>query len=262
MSLESSSKGGEFMALYKLLVPEVNVFRKMNEDVDFTFIKAELRDKYDIDKISYKYGLATLCKYLIAKSYMKLSDADFLEEADKDMSIRMFFMVSPEEDLMDLETLKEFRTQVVKDDKLYYLLHDKVKEIADKKGFNLNNLLYNTADMDENLITLVEEETEDLLNMAINDGLVSQEMYDLFDQTCIKVENSEESLEYLVDFTKSLIEIITENEVNIRNIDIIDRVNYLNEFFTNGLTFSKEGPVITLMVPSIMFTDSLVKIFS
>lgn len=262
MSLESSSKGSEFMALYKLLVPEVNIFRKINESVDFTFIKSELRDKYDIDKISYKYGLATLCKYLIAKAYMKLNDTDFLEEADRDMSIRMFFMVSPEEELMDEKTLSEFRTQIVKDVNIYYILYNKILKIAQERGFNTNHLLYDTSDMNENLITLIEEETEDLLNMAIDDGLVAQDMYDLYDKTCIRVENKEESLEFLTDFTKGLIEIITENEANIRNIDIIDRVNYLNEFFTSGLTFKNKEPEITIMVPAIMFTDCLVKIFS
>jgi transposase len=77
-----------YIDIYKLVIPEDNLLRKINELIDFSFVYNELLDKYCVDNGRNAISPIRMFKYLLLKSIFDLSDIDVVELSKYDMSFK------------------------------------------------------------------------------------------------------------------------------------------------------------------------------
>lgn len=76
--------------LYNLITPKENIFRKIIELIDFSFIYDELLNKYCLNNGRNAKSPIRMFKYLLLKSIYALSDVDVVERSRFDMSFKYF----------------------------------------------------------------------------------------------------------------------------------------------------------------------------
>lgn len=123
-----------FSGLYALIVPKENLLRKISELIDFTFIYAELLDKYCSNNGRMAESPVRMFKYLLLKTIYTISDVDVVERSQYDMSFKYFLDMSPEEAVINPSSLTKFRKLRLKDTDLLNLLIGKTVSIALEKG--------------------------------------------------------------------------------------------------------------------------------
>lgn len=83
--------------LYELLIPKDNFWRQLNDMVDFSFVVTMLKDKYSSTMGRTAEDVIRMFKYLLLKSYFKLSDRGLVERTMTDMLFKYFLGYNPEE---------------------------------------------------------------------------------------------------------------------------------------------------------------------
>ena len=123
--------------LYDILIEEDNFWRQLNEIVDFSFVVEMLKDKYSTTMGRTSEDVIRMFKYLLLKTYYKLSDRGLVERTRTDMLFKYFLDYEPEETkLIDASLLTVFRRErlIDNDTNLMDKLISKTVEIAIEKG--------------------------------------------------------------------------------------------------------------------------------
>lgn len=119
-----------YAALYDIVIQQGDVFHRINELVDFSFVTQELAEQY----CSYTGRMAThpihMFKYLFLKSINPLSDVDLVERSKYDPSHKFFLDMTPKEAVTDPNSLTKFRKLRLQDKDLLDLLIEKTVAIA------------------------------------------------------------------------------------------------------------------------------------
>lgn len=123
-----------YSSLYALIVPKDNLLRKINDLIDFSFIHAELENKYCHTNGRTAESPIRMFKYLLLKTIYTVSDVDVVERSGFDMSFKYFLDMSPEEEVINPSSLTKFRKLRLKDTDLLNLLISKTVTIAIEKG--------------------------------------------------------------------------------------------------------------------------------
>ena len=124
----------QYTDLYDKLIPQNHLFRKINELIDFSFIRDELKDKYCPDNGRTAEDPEYLFKFLFLKCLHPMSDVDLVERALYDLSYKYFLGLNPEDEVINASTLSKFRKLRLKDTELLDLLIEKTVQIAMDKG--------------------------------------------------------------------------------------------------------------------------------
>lgn len=119
--------------LYDLIVPKDNLFRKINELIDFNFIYDELVSKYCSNNGRNAESPVRMFKYLLLKTIYNISDVDVVERSRYDMSFKYFLEMTPEDAVINPSSLTKFRKLRLKDTDLLNLLINKTVSIAIEK---------------------------------------------------------------------------------------------------------------------------------
>lgn len=122
-----------YRSLYDIIVPSGNLFRRMADEIDFSFIFDELKAKYNPNTGRKAISPIQLLKYLIIKAYTDLSDRDLVEAVRVNMAFKYFLGLNPEDEPVDSSTLTVFRRQRLKDTDLLDVMIKKTVEIALEK---------------------------------------------------------------------------------------------------------------------------------
>lgn len=123
-----------YYELYDMLVKKDDKYRKVDDLVDFSFIRQELENKYCHDNGRGAIDPVILFKYLVVKSEEDMSDRDLVERSRTDLSVKRFLGYMPEDEVIDSSTLTVFRRQRLKDVELLEKLLAKTVAIAREKG--------------------------------------------------------------------------------------------------------------------------------
>ena len=83
--------------LFDILIPEDNFWRRLNELVDFSFVIDMLKDRYSSTMGRTAEDVVRMFKFLLLKSYFKLSDFGLVERTRTDMLFKYFLGYDPEE---------------------------------------------------------------------------------------------------------------------------------------------------------------------
>jgi transposase len=123
-----------YMEIYELVIPKDNLLRKINELIDFSFIRNELLNKYCLDNGHNAISPIRMFKYLLLKTIFDISDIDVVERSKYDMSFKYFLDMAPEDTVIESSSLTKFRKLRLKDINLLDMLINKTVAIAIEKG--------------------------------------------------------------------------------------------------------------------------------
>ena len=124
----------EYASLYDIIIPKDNELRRLKEEIDFSFIRSELKDKYSQCIGRLAEDPVRLFKYLMLKALHPASDVDLVNRAYTDMAYKYFLNLNPEDGVVDPSLLTKFRRQRLKDKDLMHLLLSKTVSMAIEKG--------------------------------------------------------------------------------------------------------------------------------
>jgi transposase len=135
LPLQQTLEFSDYTSLYDLIIPKENLLRQINDLIDFTFIHAELVDKYCMDNGRTAECPIRMFKYLLLKTIYDISDVDVVERSRYDMSFKYSPGLGPEAaDLINPGSLCRFRKLGLKDRDLLNLLTGRAVAIAIEKG--------------------------------------------------------------------------------------------------------------------------------
>ena len=124
----------EYARIYDILIPRDHIFRRMNEEIDFSFVRKELEGKYSDGMGRSAEDPVRMFKYLMLKAMHPASDVDLVERAYTDMQYKFFLGLNPEDEVIDPSLLSKFRRQRLKDVDLLNLLISRSVDMAISKG--------------------------------------------------------------------------------------------------------------------------------
>ena len=127
----------KYSELYNIVIKPNNFWKQLNDMVDFSFVYEELKDKYSSTMGRTCEDIIRMFKYLLLKSYFKLSDRGLVERTETDLLFKYFLDYDPEETkLINPSLLTVFRRERLKDgeENLMDKLINKTVEIALEKG--------------------------------------------------------------------------------------------------------------------------------
>jgi transposase len=82
----------EHSSLYDSIVPQNNLFRKINDLIDFYFIYDELLNKYCSNNGRMAESSIRMFNFLLLKIIYTVSDVDVVERSRYDMSLNIFYI--------------------------------------------------------------------------------------------------------------------------------------------------------------------------
>ena len=127
----------KYSDLYDIVIKPDNFWKQLSNMVDFSFVYEELKDKYSSTMGRTCEDIIRMFKYLLLKSYFKLSDRGLIERTETDLLFKYFLEYDPEETkLINPSLLTVFRRERLNDEEenLMDKLINKTVEIALEKG--------------------------------------------------------------------------------------------------------------------------------
>ena len=218
--------------LYDILIEKNNFWRQLNEIVDFSFVVKMLKDKYSTTMGRTSEDVIRMFKYLLLKTYYKLSDRGLVERAKTDMLFKYFLGYEPEETkLIDASLLTVFRRErlIDNDNNLMDKLISKTVEIAIEKGLievknklivdsTHTNAMYNHISPREELIRQAKELRKSVYK-------IDESMHDKMP----KKREATGLLEDQIEYTKELLKIIKSDKRFTKLPSIKEQVDLLEE---------------------------------
>lgn len=135
-----------YQELYTILIPENNKWRRINEEIDFSFVYEILKDSYSSTMGRTAEDVIFMFKLLLLKTDSGLSDEGLINMIQVNMEYKYFLGLEPEEtNLIDPSLLSKFRrTRLAK-----YKKDENGKEIktVDKSQELLDTLISKTVEM-------------------------------------------------------------------------------------------------------------------
>ena len=200
--------------LYDILIREDNFWRQLNDMIDFSFVIDELKDKYSSTMGRTSEDVIRMFKYLLLKSYFKLSDRGLVERTETDLLFKYFLGYDPEETkLIDPSLLTVFRRERLKDGEqnLMDKLIEKTIELALEKGLievrnkiildsTHTNAMYNHISPREELIRQAKELRKSIYK-------IDESMHDKMP----KKREASGLIEDQIEYTKELIKVVKDD---------------------------------------------------
>ena len=217
----------QYTDLYDKLIPQDHLFRKINELIDFSFIREELKDKYCPDNGRTAEDPEYLFKFLFLKCLHPMSDVDLVERALYDLSYKYFLGLNPEDEVINASTLSKFRKLRLKDTELLDMLIEKTVQIAMDKGI-----------IESKSIIVDATHTKSRYNShPIREVLqeharrLRKEVYSVDGKTknMMPAKNEEDSIEKEVEYCERLLKTIEGMPVVPNLPRIIEKMNLLKE---------------------------------
>lgn len=228
-------------AIYEIIIPKGNILRRIKEDLNFSFVYKELKDKYCLDNGRGAIDPLRLFKYLFLKTMFDLSDVDVVERSRYDMSFKYFLDMAPEEDVIHPSSLTKFRKLRLKDIALADMLIQKSVQLAIEKGIITSRSII--IDSTHTASRFNNKSPEEVLQERAKQ--LRKVVYEVDPQIKAalpeKVENG--TLEEVAAYCQTLVETIQNNEVLSSYPKVKEKLNILAETVADDLerlTVSKD----------------------
>ena len=154
----------EYQGIYDLLIPSDNKWRRMNEEIDFSFIYDFVKDNYSEKMGRTAKDVEFMFKMLLLKADSGLSDAGLVNMVRVNMEYKFFLNLDPEEtDIIDPSLLTKFRRERI------------VKYEKDENGE-----IIKSCDKSQELLDTMISKTVDI---AISKGIMQKKNLGIVDST-------------------------------------------------------------------------------
>ena len=217
----------EYSGLYDIIVPQDNLLRRINTLVDFSFVYQELVDKYCSDNGRMAESPIRMFKYLLLKVIYDISDVDVVERSRYDMSFKYFLGMAPEEDVINPSSLCKFRKLRLKDMDLMNLLIKKTVDIAIDKGV----IKSRTIIVDATHTASRSNPYSPVEILRLRSKQLRKVIYDADEsiKDSLPKKNEDEDLVHELDYTKELLDIVSD-QASLAEIPAVkQRLNLLRE---------------------------------
>ena len=217
----------EYSGLYDIVVPQDNLLRRINTLIDFSFVYQELVDKYCSDNGRMAESPIRMFKYLLLKVIYDISDVDVVERSRYDMSFKYFLGMAPEEDVINPSSLCKFRKLRLKDMDLMNLLIKKTVDIAIEKGI----IKSRTIIVDATHTASRSNPYSPIEILRLRSKQLRKAIYDADESVkgSLPKKNEDEDLVHELDYTKDLLDIVSDH-AGIAEIPAVkQRLNLLRE---------------------------------
>lgn len=250
----------EYEGLYKILIKDNNIWKQMNELMDFSFVYDLLKDSYSSTMGRTAQDVIRMFKYLLLKQYYKLSDVGLIERTLTDLSFKYFLGYKPEETkLIDPSLLTVFRRERI----TKYETNDKGERVKVKDSSQelMNQLIAKTIEIALNKgiisskvkITVDSTHTntryshisprQELINEAKKLRKAVYEVDETMHDKMPKKKEGTGLLEDQIDYTKELIQILEDDGRFSQLPNTKEKIDYLKEIISDTeteLEYSKE----------------------
>lgn len=246
-----------FSDLYNILIPEDNILRQMNEQIDFSFVYEELKDKYSSTMGRNAEDVIRMFKFLILKAKDKMSDRGLIKRTLTDMEYKYFLGYDPEETkIIDASLLSKFRRERIGNpttsknesttetaENLLDQLINKTVEIAIKEGLiKVKNIIIQDSTHINAMFQHISPR-EALIQQA---KCVRKRIYQIDESMKEKMPKKRETtglLEDQIEYTIELLEVIKANEKIAAHPLMEEDLNRLKELLEDTeteLEYSKD----------------------
>ena len=105
----------KYNELYDILIDKDNIWREINEKVDFSFVYEKLKDNYSSTMGRTSEDVIRMFKYLLLKSFYKISDRELVRRTKVDLEFKYFLGYDVEDtNLISPTLLTKFRRERIK----------------------------------------------------------------------------------------------------------------------------------------------------
>ena len=232
--------------LYDILIKEDNFWKQLNNIIDFKFVYEELKDKYSSTMGRTSEDVIRMFKYLLLKSYFKLSDRGLIERTQTDLLFKYFLGYEPEETkLISPSLLTVFRRERLKNEEenLMDKLINKTVEIALEKGLiEVENKIIVDSTHTNAMFHHISPR-EELIRQAKE---LRKSIYKIDESMHNKMPKKREAsglLEDQIEYTKELLRVIKEDGRFDKVPGIKEQIDYLEETISDTeieLEYSKD----------------------
>ena len=219
-----------YSKIFDVVVSANHRLRLLKSQIDFSFIRKEVKDNYCLDNGRNAEDPVRMFKYLFLKCMYDLSDRGLMDRARTDMAFKFFLDIAPEADVIDPSLLSKFRRKRLKDMKLMdFLIAKSIKMAVDLGLMKSRTLIidathtcsqYNPyAPLD--LLRLRSKQ----LRHAIYNFTVEPETY----KKMFPKKNTSRDINLEIAYSRALITCIRENEIMSDNPHVAEKVDLLEE---------------------------------
>lgn len=222
----------KYNELYDILIPSENFWKQLNDMIDFSFVVDMIKDKYSSTMGRTAEDVIRMFKYLLLKSYFKLSDRGLVERTMTDMLFKYFLGYEPEETkLIDPSLLTVFRRERLIDNEINLMdkLIEKTVELALEKGLIEVKSKIIVDSTHTNAMYSHISPREELIRQA---KALRKSVYKVDESMHAKMPKKRESsglLEDQIEYTKELLEVLREDGRFEKIPGIKEQIDYLNE---------------------------------
>lgn len=221
-----------YIELYNILISEDNFWRQLNDMIDFSFVYEILKNKYSSTMGRNAEDVTRMFKYLLLKSYFKLSDRGLIERTKTDMLFKYFLGYSPEETkLINPSLLTVFRRErlVDEDENLMDKLIKKTVQLALEKGLiEVQNKIIVDSTHTNAMFSHISPR-EELIRQAKN---LRKSVYKIDESMHEKMPKKREAsglLEDQIEYSKELLNVLKEDGRFEKLPNIKEQMEYLKE---------------------------------
>ena len=232
--------------LYDILIKPDNFWKQLNDMVDFSFVYEELKDKYSSTMGRTCEDIVRMFKYLLLKSYFKLSDRGLVERTQTDLLFKYFLGYEPEETkLINPSLLTVFRRERLKNEEVNLMdkLISKTVKIALEKGLiEIKNKIIVDSTHTNAMFQHISPR-EELIRQAKE---LRKSVYKIDESMHDKMPKKKEAsglLEDQIEYTKELIKVVKNDGRFSKLPGIKEQIDYLEETMNDTeieLEYSKD----------------------
>ena len=236
----------KYSGLYDIIIKSDNFWKQLNDMIDFSFVYDELKDKYSSTMGRTCEDIIRMFKYLLLKSYFKLSDRGLVERTETDLLFKYFLRYAPEETkLINPSLLTVFRRERLKDEEenLMDKLINKTVEIALEKGLiEVKNKIIVDSTHTNAMFHHISPR-EELIRQAKE---LRKSVYKIDESMHEKMPKKKEAtglLEDQIEYTKELLKLLKEDGRFTALPGIKEQIDYLEETMNDTeieLEYSKD----------------------
>lgn len=224
---ENKLQFSDYSSLYDLIIPKDNLLRRINDIVDFSFVREELVTKYCQDNGRMAQDPVRMFKYLLLKTIYDMSDESVVERSRYDMSFKYFLGMMPEDEVINASSLCKFRKLRLKDTDLLKMLIGKTVEIAIEKGIIKGTTLIVDATHTPSRSNPVE--ASDLLKFRAKQLVKSVCDHDEALEQTLPSKDICKDLPSTIGYTEKLVAVVESNEILSSIPNIKERLEVAKE---------------------------------
>ena len=224
----------QYKELYDILISEDNIWREIKEKVDFSFVYEELKENYSSTMGRTAQEVIRMFKYLLLKSYYKISDRELIRRTRTDLEFKYFLGYDVEEkEFISPSLLTKFRKDRIKSKEASENLMDKLikktVEIAIEEGV-IEKKAKIIVDSTHTMARYGKlSPREELIRQAKN---LRKSIYQIDERMKEKMPEKRENtgiLEDMNEYVDELLKIVKSNPIFEKIRGIKEQIDYLEE---------------------------------